>query len=64
MRKKFKEVPPRNTLNVQIMFHKLLNGARLRKLMRNGDICEMKVTVSTKLNTCCYENTGIPSVPR
>ena len=52
MRKKFKEVPPRNTLNVQIMLHKLMNGARLRKLMRNGGVCEITFTVSTKLNNC------------
>ena len=42
MGKKFKEVSPRYTLNVQIMFHEILNGAWLGKLMWKGDIYQVK----------------------
>lgn len=42
MGKKFKEVSPWYTLNVQIMFHEILNGAWLGKLMWKGGIYHVK----------------------
>ena len=45
MREKLKEVPPGNSLDVQIMFHKVLDGARLGKLAWPRDVCGKTFTV-------------------
>ena len=55
MRKKFKEVSPWDTLNVQMMFHEVLNGAGLRKLVWNWNIYKITFTVKTGQSFCWFQ---------